>query len=447
MNDEKRFEAEFFRKRFLTEDVSLSRFQRLCLGSFATVTDGPHGYHVVDDASPVAMLTAKCASDWFADRSKAVCIARHIDEENIRSRLRNRDVVLSTRGTVGMCALVVPEALPANIDQDLARVSWDDESAFLPEFVLTYLNSRFGQDYIERYSSGMVQQGMSLSRIRDIPIPKLSKRVQRAITDCVQNALRVRQHSEKSLQSANDILMRALGLGNWQPPEPLTYTSRASEAFAAGRLDAQYFTPRVAELIACLGKGRQAMSDVATPRRKRFSAVGSGDFHYIEISDVRNDGTVACESLPISDAPSRATWYVCAGDVLTSTVRPVRRLSALVMPDQDGCVASSGFVVLQPQSVPAEVLLTYLRLPLFCELMDLHTSASMYPAISDKDLLALPFPKIPKKAQDGIVAAVQSAHASRQHAHVLLDAAKRAVEIAIEDSEAKAMAYLKSQGA
>ena len=26
-------------------------------------------------------------------------------------------------------------------------------------------------------------------------------------------------------------LTDALGLGNWQPPEPLTYTRRASEAF------------------------------------------------------------------------------------------------------------------------------------------------------------------------------------------------------------------------
>jgi len=50
--------------------------------------------------------------------------------------------------------------------------------------------------------------------------------------------------------------------------------------------------------------------------------------------------------------------------------------------------------------------------------MDLHTSASLYPAISDKDLLALPFPIIPAKAGNTIVAAVCAAHIARQRASV-----------------------------
>jgi hypothetical protein len=163
----------------------------------------------------------------------------------------------------------------------------------------------------------------------------------------------------------------------------------------------------------------------------------------MEISDLRNDGTATTEAVPMREAPSRATWFARKGDVVTSTVRPNRRLSALVSPEQDGCVASSGFVVLQPKSVPAEVLLTYLRLPVFCELMDLHTSASLYPAISDADLLALPFPEITPSASDEIVSAVRAAHSAREKAHNLLTQAKRAVEIAIEDSEAAALEYLK----
>ena len=124
--------------------------------------------------------------------------------------------------------------------------------------------------------------------------------------------------------------------------------------------------------------------------------------------------------------------------MLTSTVRPNRRLSAIVGPEQAGCVASSGFVVLQPRAVPAEVLLTYLRLPLFCELMDLHTSASLYPAISERDLLALPFPEIPATASAAITTAMQSAHSAR----TLLARAQHAVEIAIETGEAEALASL-----
>ena len=326
--------------------LTFASLPKRLLGDFAAVTDGPHGYHVVDESSPIAMLTAKCASDWFAQREEADRIAHWIDEESARSRLRDRDIILSTRGTVGMCALVVPEALPANIDQDVARISWDGESDFVPEFVAAYLNSRFGQDHIERYSSGMVQQGMSLAKVRDIPIPRLGKKLQQAVADCVQTALSARRETASSLQAAEAALISATGLGNWQPPEPLSFTRRAADAFAAKRLDSDYFSPRVTQLLARLGASGRTVRDLAPPRHEKFTPATSGDFRYIEISDVRSDGTTTCEFVPMREAPSRATWLVHAGDVVTSTVRPIRRLSALVMSEQDGCIASSGFVVL-----------------------------------------------------------------------------------------------------
>lgn len=162
----------------------------------------------------------------------------------------------------------------------------------------------------------------------------------------------------------------------------------------------------------------------------------------IEIGGLDADGTAQADEVLHREAPSRATQHVRAGDVITSTVRPIRRLSALIAPEQNRFVCSSGFVVLQPQAISPEVLLTYLRLPAVCELMDLHTSATMYPAISEADLLALPIPNVPGSTQQLIQKSVQSARQAKQRATQLLNAAKRAVEIAIEDSEAAALLYL-----
>jgi len=80
----------------------------------------------------------------------------------------------------------------------------------------------------------------------------------------------------------------------------------------------------------------------------------------------------------------------------------------------------------------------------FGGLMDLHTSATMYPAISEADLLALPIPSIAPEAQQQVQKSVQQANPFRQQTARLLDAARRAVEIAIEDSEAAALAWLQS---
>ena len=215
-------------------------------------------------------------------------------------------------------------------------------------------------------------------------------------------------------------------------------------AFITGRLDAEYFAPSVSQLLARLCRDQLNIGDVAPSRHEPFKPKTSGDFNYIEIGNLRGDGTVTADQVPMREAPSRANQFVRTDDVITSTVRPIRRLSAVVSAEQNGAVCSSGFVVLQPTHVAPEVLVTYLRLPIICQLMDLHTSASLYPAISERDLLSLPIPRIDKKTQAAICGAVLSARRARDQAAELLEAAKRAVEIAIEDSEAAALKYLKS---
>jgi len=440
-----RFEAEFFWKRYLHEASALSKWPQKLVGDFANVTDGPHGYHVVDESSPVVMLTAKNAKDWFSDRDSADPLALFVHDANQRSSLAENDVILSTRGTVGFCALVTREVLPANIDQDVARISFRPGAGFLPGFVIAYLNSSFGQDHMLRFASGMVQQGLSLQKVREIPVPILSDNFQRGVSDIVNAALAKRRGAVVAQAAAEQSLLRALGLEDWQPPEPLTYTRRASEALAAERFDSEYFSPRVSQLLSKLSADGLTIRDVAPVRHDSFGAAKhTGEtFDYIEISGVRSDGTATSEATLTDEAPSRASQLVRTGDIITSTVRPIRRLSAIIAPEQDGHVCSSGFVVLNPAYIAPEVLLTYLRLPIICELMDLHTSASLYPAISERDLLKLPIPRITDKVATQIITEVRQAHAARQQAQVLLAKAKRAVEVAIEESESAALSYLK----
>lgn len=355
-----------------------------------------------------------------------------------KNKLNAGDIVLTRSGAnFGQCApILTGRTLFACADLLILR-----KISLPAEYVSTVLNTAQGRLILDRGAYGMAQPHIAPTYLRGLPIPVFDQIVD-PVKDVVQLATQVRDAGLAALKRAEETLLHALGLDTWTPPEALSYVRSSKQIFATGRLDAQFFAPRVEQLLARLGRDGLRLSDVAFVRRERFEPTGLDNFNYIEIGSLGSDGTAASESVPMAEAPSRATQYVRTGDVITSTVRPIRRLSALVAPEQDGAVCSSGFVVLQPQKISGEVLLTYLRLPLVCELMDLHTSATMYPAISESDLLALPIPAISPSVQVQIQNAVrQSAHA-RQHAARLLDAAKRAVEIAIEDSEAAALAYL-----
>lgn len=70
----------------------------------------------------------------------------------------------------------------------------------------------------------------------------------------------------------------------------------------------------------------------------------------------------------------------------------------------------------------------------------------MYPAISEASIFGLPIPVIDEAVEKEVVAKVQSARVAKARASLLLDAAKRAVEIAIEDGEPAALAYLDHVG-
>ena len=101
LNEDIRIDAQYFRKRYIYEDACRRHFESVSLGGQAFITDGPHGYHEVDASSPIAMLTARCAKEWFADRALADTISTKTNESNLRSSLEVDDLILSTRGTVG----------------------------------------------------------------------------------------------------------------------------------------------------------------------------------------------------------------------------------------------------------------------------------------------------------------------------------------------------------
>lgn len=438
-----RIDSEYYRPSHLRAENLVTERGAKPLASLCNFIIGPFGSAFTvenyTDDNTYRYIRGKDVKPMQLAESDKVYMPKADFERLSRYALQAGDVLVSVVGTLGNAALVEKRHLPAIFSCKSTALRTNDIE---PRYLVTYLNCKYGHDLLIRKERGAVQKGLNLDDLRLLGVYVAGTSFQSAIVKATEKSEAERLLSQLKLHEAESSLLQSLGLNAWTPPEALSYVRSSSQAFAAGRLDAQFFAPRVEQLLARLARDGLRLADVAPARHERFEPTGSGDFDYIEIGSLGADGTAASESVPMAEAPSRATQYVRTGDVITSTVRPIRRLSALVAPEQDGAVCSSGFVVLQPQGISGEVLLTYLRLPLVCELMDLHTSATMYPAISESDLLALPIPAISPDVQAQVQDAVrQSAHA-RHRATRLLDAAKRAVEIAIEEGEPAALRHL-----
>ncbi len=114
-------------------------------------------------------------------------------------------------------------------------------------------------------------------------------------------------------------------------------------------------------------------------------------FPYIDIAAIDNSTfrVVAPKLYMGRDAPSRARQKVASGNILFSTVRTYLKNIAVVPPDLDGGVASTGFCVLNPApEVSHSFIFYFVQTDEFVSRLSQLQRGTSYPAVRNDDVLA-----------------------------------------------------------
>lgn len=440
----KRLDPEYFQKGYLADERFIAKNEQFFRSptDLGITIDASAFYPSIEEFYGSGDLPFYRVGDvdGLIDDEGALRIPHSLcDQFPTLRRVQEGDILFTKGGAIDRSGYVTKAGA---VSRDLIYLN----TSALPEndrlALFAFFQTALFKRLLTRSSSQTAQPHLTITLVRQLPFFLPSGQLGAALAETTLAAYSQVEATKSQLENASEAMLESLGLANWAPPEPLTYSAKASDAAVSGRLDSRFFAPRIQALLDILSSDDRTVSSVARPRREKYNPAKHATFDYIEISDLDGAGSVTSSHLAAADAPSRATWYVRPDDIITSTVRPIRRLSAQIQADQNGFVCSSGFVVIEPQDIAPEVLLTYLRLPVICELLDLYASASMYPAITDADIFDLPFPALPHEVAQSVVKYVTDAKTAKKRAAELLNAAKRAVEIAIEDSEASALAFL-----
>jgi len=137
---------------------------------------------------------------------------------------------------------------------------------------------------------------------------------------------------------------------------------------------------------------------------------------------------VSPQTLLAQEAPSRARQIVRTNDVLVATTRPNLNAVALVPPELNGQICSTGFCVLRASTeVPARLIFAYVQSPLFVSTVSQMVQGALYPAITDDDVRDCWIPLPPLTEQRAIVARLEAQMAQVQR---LRAAAERQLEAA-----------------
>ncbi len=148
------------------------------------------------------------------------------------------------------------------------------------------------------------------------------------------------------------------------------------------------------------------------------AAYHNDEFIYIDIASVDRDSKLIVnpQSLLGTNAPSRARKKVKAGDVIVSTVRPNLNAVALVPPNLDGSIASTGYTVLRPDPdrLLSSFLFHYVRCPFFVDYLVSRCTGANYPAVSDSTVKSVPIAVLPLPEQHHVVRILDEADELRK---------------------------------
>ena len=154
------------------------------------------------------------------------------------------------------------------------------------------------------------------------------------------------------------------------------------------RGDVAYWLPAFSSLAHLPHK----LSDVVKLSDLRFDPNKNpiGKFFYIDISNIdTTDGSYEKTEIQNTYAPSRARKKVEQFDVIVSTVRPNRNATSIILENSNNLVCSTGFAVLKAEKINPHYLFIFTKTPYFIDQLVRQTSATMYPAVNEKDVLSV----------------------------------------------------------
>ena len=367
------------------DDWSRVTLGEVCDLVSGVIRTGPFGsqLHRADyvedsDGTPVVM-----PKDIVGGRIVDSSIARVGTEtvERLAShRMASGDIVMARRGDIGRRGLVDDRTAGWLCGTGSLRVSLP-QSNLDPTFLYYYLGSDEAIGWLQGQAVGATMSNLNTDIVRRLEVPQPPLHVQgkigavlAAYDELIENNLRRILILEEMAQAIY------------------------REWFVNFRYPGHEADDLIDSPLGPIPKGWEPASltelaDVNAASVQKGSA--PAQINYIDISSVSPRSVDAITSLRFEEAPSRARRVVRSGDTIWSTVRPNRRSFALVLDPPEHTIASTGFAVLTPTTVPQSYLYSAVGTLEFSAYLTNHARGAAYPAVNAEDFEKAPLLRPP----------------------------------------------------
>ncbi|TXL18937.1 type I restriction endonuclease subunit S, partial [Methylococcaceae bacterium HT2] len=244
--------------------------------------------------------------------------AEHL--KNYKTALKRGDIILSKTACPAASFVDLDEC---NTSQDTIALKLNNNSRLKSEYLVVFLNSKYGFDQMLRWFTGNVQMHLNLIDSKNIVIPILDT-LQESIKPIFSSAISLKTKSEIELKQAHDILLSELGLTNWQPKHKLFFIKNYSDTEQSKRIDAEYFQPKYDEIINAIKSykgGWGTLESLVTLKNSNFTPSDIKTYQYIALANIAGNGEITdCMTDEGQNLPTRARRKVNTGDVVVSSI-------------------------------------------------------------------------------------------------------------------------------
>jgi len=447
----KRLDAEYYRPVFDSLET-LHKFDIRKLSAISDIAYGTTPPGGIFEETGIPFVRSQNFSTGMVNKAEIVFCKNDFHQQNKKSAIRPGDILFAAvGGTIGQVAIVQDSIDEGNINQNIARVRILD-SSINPYYCGLFFLSKYGQLQIFRFVTGNAQAYLNSFQIGSLKIPILSKQIQDRLGSYFKKIEDFVENSQSIYSQAENLLLEELGLKDFKPRYEKTYTANLSDALSAHRIDAEYFQPAYEEIIKRLKEKNIELK----PLRKFILSIqkgiepGSENYQdkgkpFIRVSNLSINGFVDRDQKYLSEElyqKLRETYEPKQGDfLLTKDATPG---IAYVVKEQIEGIISSGILRLQINE--NEIDKEYLALCINSIIGKMHIEKDCGGSVilhwKPDQVKRLKIPTLPSEIQQEISLLVQHSHEAKRKAEELLEVAKKAIEIAIEKNEEKALYYI-----
>jgi len=450
-----RLDAEYYRPIFLQTEKQIKRKDWDYLENLSESIKSFGAYSLCNQVEyiekGIPFLRCKDIKSGLIDFSDVFYIDDDANKLLWKSEVKPKTVLFTMSGTVGNSAIATEEIeYPINSNQDIAKIVTNER--LNPYFLSIFLQSSYGEKQVSRLPVGSVQQHIFLWQLEKFIVPIYRVQFQNHIEDVFKLSLSFQKKSDDIYNQAQTIFLSELGLSNWQPKHQLIFVKNYTDTEQAERIDAEYYQPKYDEIVKAIKSYRGGWNTLGNLTTiKKCVEVGSKEYldegiPFVRVSDL-SPFEVTEEKYISEKLYSELTQYQPKQGEILFSKDATPGIAYHLNEKPKKMIPSGGILRLKRKNkqVNVDYLTLVLNSLIVKEQIERDVGGSVILHWRPDQVKQTLIPICADDLQDQIQQKISKSFNLRKQSKHLLECAKRAVEVAIEQDEETAMKWLKSK--